>query len=305
MSIQENLTTASVWMRKDGTLNTVLFISNETLSEKAQAKFPPQVVYTDSEANIFTRSVEDFVRDREFYNINGELESRLEGLFLLDESTMQDVDLMLDDEEDELQVEDKELPAEDKEAPEWQDEELAGLETVTESLSGYTPPVTYKTAEGVVSPFDLTVLSSLTESYLQEPSIADNTIYHKLFIQASAGLTKDVLHSLFTVSNGVQLIPVVSSPAYSPEPIEVDWDIFSGVYFQVHGETTYFVVILGTELVSETADSKQEDVSLPESEVTSEVQDTPLEVESVVQPTEKSADFYIAAELAKNPNAKI
>ena len=252
------LTPASVWVRKDGSLNTVLFISNETLSELAQLKFPPQVIYADGDSNIFTRSVGDFLKDRQFYNVNGELESRLDALFQLDEDSLDEEDLLLaDEDEDELQVEDpKGLTTdeeEDEEPPEWDESELVGLDTVSSPSTPYVPPVTYTT--GVDQDlFDLDTLSLLTESYVQDPVISDSTLYHRLFIQAAAGLTKDILHSLFTVTKGITLVPTVTASAYFDAPMEIDWTKFLGIYVQVHETTTYFIVVLGTPLVTEEVD---------------------------------------------------
>ena len=273
------LAPASVWVRKDGSLNTVLFISNETLTEKVQAKFPPQVVYVDDSANIFTRSVEDFLTDRIFYNLNGELESRLEALFQLDEDSLGEADLLLED-DDVLQVEDS---GESAETPEWQEEVLAGLDT-EETPVAYVLPVSYSTSNTADVPFSLERLSELTASYTQEPSVADKTIYHKLYIQATAGLTKDILHSLFTVNGGFTLIPTVTAPAYSNTSLEIDWDTFLGIYVQVYEDVTYFIVVLGTPLVAETVASSESSVVeevaylAPPEEVTSTEASPPTEI---------------------------
>src|SRR5882762_9273060 len=90
----ELLTAGSVWVRnkgkKSGEARKVLFVTNTSLPERAQEQHPPQVIYADDDGNMYNRDVADFFEQYSFFNIDPELESKIENLFVFSESDYDD-----------------------------------------------------------------------------------------------------------------------------------------------------------------------------------------------------------------------
>src|SRR5271156_6411217 len=92
MSISDDLallTPGAVFLNKVGRIAKILFLSNTSLLTTAKASIleehPVQVVYANELGEVFNRKLDDFVKKYKFYNVDPELESRLENLFVFSE----------------------------------------------------------------------------------------------------------------------------------------------------------------------------------------------------------------------------
>src|SRR6185437_4225897 len=79
------LTPGSVWLKQDGKQVKVLWITNTTLSAKQQAMAPIQIVYSNEDGNVYSRTVESFLKVHQFWNVDPELENKLENLIVFNE----------------------------------------------------------------------------------------------------------------------------------------------------------------------------------------------------------------------------
>jgi hypothetical protein len=92
MSISDDLamlTSGSVFVNKKGRVAKLLWVTNVSLlttaPEHVQAAHPVQVVYADDEGEVFNRDLDDFVKRYKFYNVDPELEARLDNLLVFSE----------------------------------------------------------------------------------------------------------------------------------------------------------------------------------------------------------------------------
>jgi len=109
MSIADALslmTPGAVFVNKNGRTAKLLFVTNTSLlttaSQDVQDEHPMQVVYANDDNEVFSRVLEDFIKRYKFYNVDAELESRLENLFVFSENdpAHEAIAAEVDDEED-------------------------------------------------------------------------------------------------------------------------------------------------------------------------------------------------------------
>lgn len=244
----EFLTPGSVWRNSKQKQSRFLFATNMHLPDRLQEDYPPMAVYADADNNILSVPLEDFLAKREFFIVDGELETRLNNLLNTDES---DEEFHLDgDDGDTLLIED----GDDSEliSGDVVDDSnpLFGLsmdEEIVPSGSEAAYQVTYS-AEGtglpeVISP---RALSTATEGYSQEPMIQEQKIKHTLFVRAGEGINQDTLRRSFSPDqaeiNAIYTFRVMTDEG----TVDVDWDTFVGVYPMIRGTKTLYQLIFTT-----------------------------------------------------------
>lgn len=203
---QELLYPGSVWERSkngDTTQCTVLFVSNEGLSESVQAAFPQQVVFLTHKRKVLTQTIDTFLNRREYVGTDEHVVRAVSSI--LEE---EEVDLIDDDQIDNVKVEDE-------------DEDEGSGEDAKESEDDI--PVFYPPT------FNGVDLNAAFISYSEGPNFADpgNTL-HQLRFQLSDECTAQQLSDLFDQRNPNALGSIVVD-AYDAR-IEFDitssWPIF-------------------------------------------------------------------------------
>lgn len=99
----EDLVPGSVWQRNakgKSSEVTVLLVTNTTLSEQTQEKFPPQVVFVKGEGEVLSQTVDMFLSNRECVGV--------------DESAANLVELLLNPEEENEEIDIDSIPLEDE-----------------------------------------------------------------------------------------------------------------------------------------------------------------------------------------------
>lgn len=251
--ITDFLTSGAVFTREDGREARVLFLTNTALPEKLKAKFPAQVVYADENDNVLSCTIERFLQNRTFYNVQPELEARLNNL-LAAPSTDSDEDVLdlmsNDDEDDELTIEGEDDGEDGLEMIDQKDD-LADLETDIDTQEAI---VQFTLRHGDVelpSIIDLDHLTAAVASYQQQPGADLKSIQHVLFIKAEAGVTPAVLTAVFSPINDKlnhTLEFAVDTDGLGFMGV-VNWDTFIGVYPCVfYGSRMYQVVFSDSAL---------------------------------------------------------
>jgi hypothetical protein len=92
MSISDDLallTPGSTFVNKKGRVAKLLWVTNVSLlttaDEATQNNHPVQVVYANEDNEVFNRELDDFIKRYRFYNVDPELESRLDNLLVFSE----------------------------------------------------------------------------------------------------------------------------------------------------------------------------------------------------------------------------
>lgn len=83
------LTPGSVFVNKKGRVAKLLFLTNTSLvataPEHIQKEHPVQVVYANEDGEVFNRDLDDFISKYKFYNVDPDLEARLDNLLIFTE----------------------------------------------------------------------------------------------------------------------------------------------------------------------------------------------------------------------------
>jgi hypothetical protein len=238
--VTDFLTPASVFTREDGREARVLFLTNTALPEKLKSKFPPQVVYADENDNVLSCGIEKFLSIRKFFNVDPELEQRLNNLLAASSGDDEDVlDLMADggSGDDELEVSDGGQEGDDDDLDLSALEAEAGITSSQtrdlDSIDTKTQVVTFSVRNpelpAVVDPEALT---AAVVSYQQQPSADLLATQHVLFIQAEAGINAQTLGAAFSPANENtnQTFEFAVDADGSGVMQAVNWDTFIGVY---------------------------------------------------------------------------
>src|SRR5882672_9962843 len=98
------LTPGAVFLNEKGRTVKFLMLTNTDLPAKVQVKHPPQVVYADDEGNFYNRDVDNFLEYYKFYNVDPELESRLDNLLVFNADDSDEITEEVVDEDDGLLV---------------------------------------------------------------------------------------------------------------------------------------------------------------------------------------------------------
>jgi hypothetical protein len=284
MSISDSLamlTPGSTFVNKKGRTAKLLFVTNTSLPAHVIESYPPQVIYANENAEIFNRDLDDFIKKYKFYNVDPELESRLDNLLIFSENdpTM-DLAAEQDDEDllslpasqigltnsgrtqdavpqapqtmkivaDALVVEDEEegllLP------PQAGDDEVIPNATKLRAMSAALQ-VKFNTLSGSLVNSQLPArLSHALVAYGQEPEITQSLIIHRLTFALDSELTLEVLQNLFRPaeddSDTRHTIDVFEvQTAFSSE--RIIWTSYLGVFPDFNKNGLYATVMVGTD----------------------------------------------------------
>jgi hypothetical protein len=301
MSSNENLdlqlSKGSVWMRKDGSQVKFLFLTNQALSPKTQEDHPPQVIYTDTEGNVFNRELDAFLKVYQFYNVDGELEKRLTRLIVFnpeDYSTIQDDEDQEDPENTVLDITDDE--SEDSIIP----TSIAPTETLAEQmyreLTASADEDTHLQVAFAISQNPemrnpvLTAedLAQAIVLYSNSPNEQFDITEHKLLFPLGGRITEESLREVFHPSREVNTVDYFTVlTKYRKD--EIVWDSWIGITPEYSVNGLYAAVLVGT--ANKVLD-KEETPGI-EAEV--------LTHEQAQAPDEFSADAILAQHAAQVP----
>lgn len=283
------LTPGSVWMRGDGSLSTLIAVSNTSLPKKVQAKFPPQAVYLDETGNILTRDVSEFVASRKFYNVNPEIESKVDGLLAFTEPQVGTDAEEEDDDDISLDVVDS--PEDDEENASEEAPEVQSNMTNTGAL------VEFEHSEDQT---DLaTAISRAVVGYSQEPILSHDLLAHVIVIDLDR-LEADVQETInaFDPESG-NILPGFTVRGDDP----VTWNTFIGAYQQRTSKKVYMNIYLGEEMTQteevisplHAADDDTQTAAVQLEAAPAEVEVAPVEVVDPVPAVQPAVAVTVAA----------
>lgn len=223
-AIMEMLTPGSIWKRKNGVVSRFLFLTNDSVPAEHQDRFPQMAVYADDDGNVLSLPLEDFLGNRKFHHVDGDLEQRLLNL-LDDEDQDEDGQRELDDGDDNDGDDDAfDIDGDDDNdgVPDTADIAVAVVKTPFIAFTTENP-----TLPAMIDPL---VLARAVIGYNQAPQLSNGRVSHTLLFETNAGFTAEDLHRSFSPSR-VELNQVFSFTVNGPEgQIDIDWDEFAGVY---------------------------------------------------------------------------
>lgn len=254
MSSNENLdlqlSKGSVWMRKDGSQVKFLFLTNTTLSPKTQEDHPQQVIYTDVQGNVFNRDIDAFLKVYQFYNVDGELEQRLNRLIVFnpqDYSTLEDdedaVIEITDDDEDSLMIQAPTPPKSDETLAEQMFRELTASTEEPTHLS-----VSFAISQnGELRTPKLTAeeLSRAIVLYSNSPNEQYDITEHKLLFPLEGNITEESLREVFHPSTEVNTVDYFTVLTKFRRD-EIVWDTWIGIVPEYSVNGLYAAVLVGT-----------------------------------------------------------
>lgn len=257
---QEFLTPGSVWHRENGKESRVICVTNLTLPEKLQAKNPPQVVYLSENGDFLSTSIDNFLAKREFYNVDGDLESSV--LELPNKMSAEDLDAAVDTLLGETNSGDDLLVIADDDAGEQFDEKSSAdsedtfIQSAMASLSnleGFTTGLIQYEAVSAVLPelISAETLQDLTINYDQSPNFAaPGTIVHSLTILQNETFSRDDLFNCFNQDRETAGLNTLF--LFRVQGELVDWDTLINVSTTiVNGMAAYKVALMSTQYEAE------------------------------------------------------
>jgi hypothetical protein len=277
MSASENLellTPGTVWLRRDGSSVKFLFLTNQNLTAATQQKHPPQIIYADKQGNIFNRKVDDFFSTYQFLNVDGELEKKLENLFVFNAEDYSAVE----DPADEPQL----LPVQPE--PELVPHEETLADSLLRELTAANDERALTVAFGISDHESLKTpkltaadLSEAVAVYSQEPNKTYNLTQHRLLFKLSDKITVANLVEVFHPSSDINTVDWFAiKTALGSDTIV--WDSWIGVYPEYSAQGLYASVLVGS---TEAPVDSQE---TPGIEAVSTVPETPPLVQSIEAP---------------------
>lgn len=322
------LTEGSVWRKvkgaRQGAQVKVLHLTNKNIRASTQLKYPPQVIYADDQAEVYSREVGDFFDHYKFHNVDPELEARLQNLLVFNEDDYdeEEPDVL----ESALSVSDVKVPAKESKqvkieakksfADQFLDSSDEDETAFAEAIQGAFEDsraiqglFTFdKNGTFEVAPLDGKQLSEALVGYSQEPSRDLEMVQHKLLFNLNSEVTLQSLERTFNPDSAVNIVDKIEiTTQYGKETI--DWNAFLGVYPEFNVVGLYGIVIIGIESQdSDKNDSAQQEeafsefvvddagnagtanttegVQLPEAPIVSvaPIQPTAQEVAQVIQP---------------------
>lgn len=255
MSANENLdlqlSKGSVWMRKDGSQVKFLFLTNQTLSPKTQEDHPQQVIYTDVEGNVYNRDVDAFLKVYQFYNVDGELEQRLNRLIVFnpqDYSTLQDdeevgIEITDDGDEDSLIVRAPDPAKSDETLAEQMLRELTASNDETAHLS--VSFVISQNTELRTPKLTAEELSQAIVLYSNSPNEQYDLTEHKLLFPLEGNITEESLREVFHPSTEVNTVDYFTVLTKFRRD-EIVWDTWIGLVPEYSVNGLYAAVLVGT-----------------------------------------------------------
>lgn len=234
------LTPGSIWLSPKNKPSFVLFVTNENIPKEKREEFPPQVVFAADDGELFNVDVDRFLAHRTFYNVDGELEHRIDNLLVFKDEDEDD-----EDDAETLQV--------------------ADIEPTSESADAFQPdeasPIRARALRGVFQ-FDdnpelaLPALNSLQldaalVSYSQDAEIEQNMLLHRLTFELTGPVTIETLQATFNPVEG-QTNNTRSLSSFTIQSLNhidsVTWNLYAGVYASYDRVGGVFgTVLLGTD----------------------------------------------------------
>jgi len=264
------LTPGSVWLKQDGKQVKVLWITNTTLSAKQQAMAPIQIVYSNEDGNVYSRTVESFLKVHQFWNVDPELENKLENLIVFNEEDYEgegdalDPEDQDDDEEEEGSITLTPISTEQVVAQELKVEETNPLKTKTladflsddsDVFGRESEPevIQFIMTEGLEAALTSDELQAALVSCSQEPNDGMNMTKHKLTFQLQNRVTLQALKDVFIPDDDRAIVEAwtINSGTYQDA---VAWDAYIGVFPEIVYGHMYGSVIVTTDkspLISE------------------------------------------------------
>jgi len=265
MSASENidlLTPGTVWLRRDGSSAKFLFLTNQKLTAKTQQRHPPQVIYADKNGNIFNRDVDDFFGTYQFLNVDGELEKKIENLFVFNAEDYATVADPADEPESESKTVELVSPTSVNQAP-----DEAAEETLADSLLRELTATSHSSERALTVAFGVSdhpglknptlTAADLSEAvvlYSQEPNKTYNLTQHRLLFKLTDTITVAKLVEVFHPSSELNTVDWFAiKTALGSDTIV--WDSWIGVYPEYSAHGLYASVLVGS---SEAPVDKQE-----------------------------------------------
>jgi hypothetical protein len=272
MSIADDLsllTQGAVFLNKKGRTAKLLHVTNTALDAKIQVTHPPQVVYVSDEGDVYNRDVDDFLDKYKFFNVDPDLETRLENLFVFSENdpafeavaavteqpsplkVTKPVKSATEIVADVLKTEIKPDADDSLLLPPQQGDEVEA------KVAAPAVQVLFNTFRNsiVIAP-ELRKLSRSLIAYAQEPDLTQSLIVHRLTFALDNELTIPQLQELFRpcddsadMRNTVDIFEVRTSD--SAETIA--WTSYIGVFPEYTKQGLYATVMVGTDEVRDTA----------------------------------------------------
>lgn len=191
------LTPGSVWTwKKKGKVmqSTVVCVTNEHVKESAQDEFPSVVVYLDSKGRFCSRQVEDFLENRQFYNVNPFVEENV-NLIEYERKPSEDQETELETEEEQdsgKQADLESVFAGNSEAEDIEIEESI----VTDVISG----IKFLGIREEDQDY-LELAQTQVATYMQRPDFQNNVLIHELMFLSSFDI-KPLLGLLTDIEEG-------------------------------------------------------------------------------------------------------
>ncbi len=239
----EMLTPGSIWKRKNGAVSRFLFLTNDSIPAEHQDRFPQMAVFADDEDNVLSLPLEDFLANRKFHNVDGDLETRLINLLDDDEDGGDDQN-DLDDGDNNDGDDSFDIDADER-------EQLAEVSTAVLGANATGLPFIKFTTENPLLPamIDADTLARAVIGYVQTPVLSERRVAHTLTFAATDDVTAHALQNSFSPSR-VEQNQVYGFEVEGPEGrLEIDWDEFIGVYPAVSAERgAFFNLVFYTKL---------------------------------------------------------
>lgn len=222
------LVPGSVWqrVRKDKTtFTTVLFVSNQGLSDAVLEQFPPQVVFLTDKLNVLTQDVGTFLASRTFHTIDMGTENLIQALLSPPEEDLDDTDPT--ETIDKIVVDDLE-------------EHPGGGVVVADDSESDIPVFTPEFFNGAN-------LDAAFLSYTEAPFSTGDTL-HVLRFALSQSLSLDQLKAAFDLSSPIPAIEKFTVDCNQEHPTVVEPNGFIQVFLEVTNDGNGVGVVYVTSL---------------------------------------------------------
>jgi len=269
----EMLTQGSVWKRNVGKFKgkevKFLFLTNSNLPAKGQLKHPPQVIYVDEKNAIYNRELDSFLSAYTFYNVDSDLESKLESLFVFNESLIED-----DEEEIEYQIPE----GSDQESVEEAQVQPAETETQvqTDIKAKTVAELWLEPAEDAVKgsfiiskvpgyenppSIDEKQLALAFVGYSQEPLLSHGLLGHRLTFKQTDNITVESIDRAFAPNDHVNTVESFIIQ-HRDNIQQVLWTTWLGVYPQLTLQGNFLTVLVATDDLPLTANDGQQETDI-------------------------------------------
>jgi len=217
-SVEDFLMPGHVWTHvAKGTEATVLFVTNNHLSEKLLESYPSHVVYLDAKGNLTSATVAQFTKTRGFSHVEPAVESAIESL----------VATINQDDNITLEAEDSDSAAPTNSTTSSADEVTAEQSVSLELETSTNEAIPVVTSEA---------LNAALISFNSVPVVGVGVMHHLTF-KLSENLTNENVCTAF--SSDVVRYSAFNVLVNGKSQVEVSWDEFHGVYPSIDNHGTY------------------------------------------------------------------